>query len=210
MKYDIEAFDRAPEKSEQKSYAFLLRNIRDLLDRERLRSNRNRIVEKNKQTEKPQPAAPAQGDKDRGKGDRGMRPRGRSQSAKGDKICYKFRDGKCEKGKDCPYKYVKDTSRSGTPKKKGKGKGNGRSRSPSKMSREEMAKTPCTYFQQGKCRRGDKCFYKHENAAAPTKDPKRTNRSAPKKRPAQKPRHASQKGMHVLQRGKGCQRLQMP
>ena len=63
MKYDIEAFDRAPEKSEQKSYAFLLRNIRDLLDRERLRSNRNRIVEKNKQTEKPQPAAPAQGGK---------------------------------------------------------------------------------------------------------------------------------------------------
>ena len=169
MKYDIEAFDRAPEKSEQKSYAFLLRNNRDLLDRERLRSNRNRIVEKNKQTEKPQPAAPAQGGKDRGKGDRG-RPRGRSQSAKGDKICYKFRDGKCEKGKDCPYKYVKDTSRSGTPKKKGKGKGNGRSRSPSKMSREEMAKTPCTYFQQGKCRRGDKCFYKHENAAAPTKE----------------------------------------
>ena len=120
MKYDIEAFDRAPEKSEQKSYAFLLRNIRDLLDRERLRSNRNRIVEKNKQTEKPQPAAPAQGGKDRGKGkgDRG-RTRGRSQSGKGDKICYKFRDGKCEKGKDCPYKHVKDSSRSGTPQKKG-------------------------------------------------------------------------------------------
>ena len=67
MKYDIEAFDRAPEKSEQKSYAFLLRNIRDLLDREGLRSNRNRIVEKNKQTEKPQQAAPAQGGKDRAK-----------------------------------------------------------------------------------------------------------------------------------------------
>ena len=65
MKYDIEAFDRDPEKSEQKSYAFLLRNIRDLLDRERLRSNRNRIVEKNKQTEKPQPAAPAQGGKEK-------------------------------------------------------------------------------------------------------------------------------------------------
>ena len=81
----------------------LIRNIRVFLDRERLRSNRSRIVEKNKQTEKPQPAAPAQGGKDRGKGkgDRG-RSRGRSQSAKGDKICYKFRDGKCEKGKDCP------------------------------------------------------------------------------------------------------------
>ena len=101
MKYDIEAFDRGAEKSEQKSYAYLLRNIRDLLVRERLRSNRNRIAEKSKQTEKPQPAAPAQGGKDRGKGDRG-RSRGRRQSSKGDKVCYNFRDGKCEKGKACP------------------------------------------------------------------------------------------------------------
>ena len=29
---------------------------------------------------------------------------------------------------------------------------------------------------------GGKCFYKHENAAAPTKDPKRTNSRAPKKK----------------------------
>ena len=49
LKYGIEAFDRASDRSEQKSYAFLLQNIRDLLDRERLRSNRKRIVEKNKQ-----------------------------------------------------------------------------------------------------------------------------------------------------------------
>ena len=57
MKYDIKACDRALEKSEQKSYAYLLQNIRDLLDRERLRPNRHRIVEKNKQTERHQPAA---------------------------------------------------------------------------------------------------------------------------------------------------------
>ena len=43
---------------------------------------------------------------------------------KGQDMC-KFRDGKCEKSKDCPHKHVMDTSRSGTPKKKGKGKGNG-------------------------------------------------------------------------------------
>ena len=62
LKYDIEAFDRASDRSEQKSYAFLLQNIWDFLDRERLRSNRNRIVEKNKPgSDKPQPAAPAQG-----------------------------------------------------------------------------------------------------------------------------------------------------
>ena len=59
MKYDIEALDRESEKSEQKPYAFLLQNIRDLLDRERLRSKRNRMVENNKQgSDKPQPAAP--------------------------------------------------------------------------------------------------------------------------------------------------------
>ena len=204
MKYDIEAFDRAPEKSEQKSYAYLLRNIRDLLDRERLRSNRNRIVEKNKQTEKPQPAAPAQGGKDRGKGkgDRG-RSRGRSQSGKGDRICYKFRDGKCEKGKDCPYKHVKDSSRSGTPKKKGKGKGGGRSGSPNRKSREEMAKIPRTYFQQGKCRRGDKCFYKHEVAAAPTKDPKRTNSPAPKKKASAKAAPCITHRYACIAKGKG-------
>ena len=204
MKYDIEGFDRAPEKSEQKSYAYLLRNIRDLLDRERLRSNRNRIVEKNKQTEKPQPAAPAQGGKDRGKGkgDRG-RSRGRSQSGKGDRICYKFRDGKCEKGKDCPYKHVKDSSRSGTPKKKGKGKGGSRSGSPNRKSREEMAKIPCTYFQQGKCRRGDKCFYKHEVAAAPTKDPKRTNSPAPKKKASAKAAPCITQRYACIAKGKG-------
>ena len=35
-----------------------------------------------------------------------------------------------------------------------------------KMSKEEMAKTPCIYHAQGKCRRGDKCFYKHDDKAA--------------------------------------------
>ena len=51
------------------------------------------------------------------------------------------------------------------------------------MSKEEMARTPCIYFAQGKCRRGDKCFYKHEDkAAAAAKDPKRANSPAPKKK----------------------------
>ena len=60
------------------------------------------------------------------------------------------------KERTVPYKHVKDSSRSGTPKKKGKGKGSGRSVSPTRKSKGEMAKISCTYFQQGKCRRGDK------------------------------------------------------
>ena len=51
------------------------------------------------------------------------------------------------------------------------------------MSKEDMAKTPCIYHAQGKCRRGDKCFYKHDDkAAAATKDAKRTNSPDPKKK----------------------------
>ena len=154
-------------------------------------------------------AAPAQGGKDRGKGkgDRG-RSRDRSHSTKRDKICYKFRDGKCEKGKDCPYKHVKDTSRSGTPKKKGKG--SGRSASPSRKSKEEMAKIPCAYFQQGKCPRGDKCFYKRETQLHPQRIPNEQIALHQRRRPAQKLRHASPEGMLVLQREKGSRRPQKP
>ena len=161
-------------------------------------------MEKNKQAEKPQPAAPAQGGKDRGKGDRG-RPRGRSQSAKGDKRCVtSFGMESVKRAKTVP------TSMSRTPQdlapllKNGKGKGNsGRSRCPSKMSREETAKTPCTYFQQGKCRRDDKCFYKRENAAAPTKDPKRTNSPAPKKKASAKAAPCITQRYACIAKGKG-------
>ena len=125
-----------------------------------------------------------------------------AKNTKGDRICYKFRDGKCEKGKDCPYKHVKESSRSGTPKKKGKGKG-GRSASSNRKSKEEMAKIPCTYFQQGKCRRGDKCFHKHEVAAAPTKDPKRTNSSAPKKKASAKAAPCITQRYACIAKGKG-------
>ena len=219
MKYDIEAFDRASEKSEQKSYGFLLQNIRDLLDRERLRSNRNRMVEKNKHgSDKPQPAAPAQGGNPRGKGGRGDRGRGRSrersESTKGDKICYKFRDGKCDKGKDCPFNHVKDPKpRTGTPKnrkgREGRGK-KGRSPSEGRKSKEEMAKIPCTCFLQGNCRRGDTCFYKHEKTAVPTKDPKRTNSPAPKKKPTAKVAPCITERYACIARERACQRLQKP
>ena len=48
LKYDIEVFDRASEKSHEKSYSFLHQSMKNLIDRERLRENRNRIAEKNK------------------------------------------------------------------------------------------------------------------------------------------------------------------
>ena len=189
LKYDIEVFDRAAERSHEKSYEFLHQSMKNLIDRERLRENRNRIAEKNKAGHKDLKVAPAKGDGRSGR--KGSPSRGRSseRGGKGEKICYKFQEGKCDKGKNCPFKHVKDKGKGRTQSPKGRG----RTRSPSKggkkddkrkkLSREEMAKTPCTYFAQGKCNRGDKCFYKHEEkGAAATKDTKRTNSPAPKKK----------------------------
>ena len=186
LKYDIEMFDRAHEKSHEKSYSFLHQSMKNLIDRERLRENRNRIAEKNKAGIKDTKAAPAKGD---GRGGRkGSPSRGRSQErvGKSDRVCYKWQKGQCDKGKKCPYKHVKDDkARTQSPRRT-------KTRSPSrgnkddkgkKMSKEEMAKTPCIYHAQGKCRRGDKCFYKHDDkAAAATKDTKRANSPAPKKK----------------------------
>ena len=187
LKYDIEVFDRASERAHEKSYNFLHQSMKNLIDRERLRENRNRIAEKNKAGPKDTKAAPAKGD-GRGNPSRRQSPsRGWSQErGKGDKICYKFQKGQCDKGKKCQFKHVKDDKSRTQPPKRTK------TRSPSrgnkydkgkKMSKEEMAKTPCIYHAQGKCRRGAKCFYKREDkAAAATKDTKRTNSPAPKKK----------------------------
>ena len=188
LKYDIEVFDRASEKAHEKSYSFLLQSMKNLIYRERVRENRNRITEKNKAGgPKDTKAAPAKGD-GRGHPNRKCSPsRCRSQErGKGDQVCYKFQTGQCDKGKKCPFKHVQDDkSRTQSPRRN-------RTRSPSKgnkddkgkkMSKEEMAKTPCIYHAQGKCRRGDKCSYKHDDkAAAATKDTKRTNLPAPKKK----------------------------
>ena len=64
------------------------------LDTEGSRSNRKRTVARKNAQKNASPLLLRQGG-NRGKGDRG-RSRGRSQSCKGDKACYKFGDGKCE------------------------------------------------------------------------------------------------------------------
>ena len=181
LKYDIDTYDRAKEGDPSKTYSFLVKAIRDLIDRERLRENRDRVVDKNQ----PKPNNP----KDRAglpvvpsaKREK-TPPRGRTPDRK--KIpCRDFVKGKCAKGKDCPYRHDKkdrSPSRQRTPRTS--------SRDPKKkLNKEEMAKTPCIYFARGDCRRGDKCLYLHEkkSAAAP-KDPARPNSPKPKKEPKPK------------------------
>ena len=63
LKYYIEVFDRASEKAYETSYGFLHQSMKNLIDRERLRENRNRTAEKNKAGgPEDAKAAPAKGD----------------------------------------------------------------------------------------------------------------------------------------------------
>ena len=176
MKYDIDTYDRAKEGEHHKTYKFLYQSIRDLIDRERLRENRDRIADR-QQVKGPKEKAglPAKEEK---KGRQHSPSRGRTPD-RSKKYCWEFDKGNCTKGKKCPFLHEK-RPRSNTP-----GKGRGRSAEKSKkMSKEEMAKTPCVYHAKGNCRRGDKCYYSHAEkpAAAAPKDHKRTNSPAPKKK----------------------------
>ena len=122
LKYDIEVFDRASEKAHEKSYGFLHQSLKNLIDRERLGENRNRIAEKSKAADpKDTKAAPAKGDGRGNPNRKGSPSGGRSQErGKGDKVCYKFQKGQCDKGKKikkCPFKHVKDDkARTQSPK----------------------------------------------------------------------------------------------
>ena len=79
LKYDIEVFNRASEKSHEKSYILLHQSMKNLIDRELLRENRNRIAEQNKAGDpKNTKAAPAKGDGRTGR--KGSPSRGRQVS----------------------------------------------------------------------------------------------------------------------------------
>ena len=47
MSYDLDVYDRSSDSSHQRSYAFLVQAVRDLLARERLKINRERISKSN-------------------------------------------------------------------------------------------------------------------------------------------------------------------
>ena len=168
LRYDIDLFDRAKEGDHHRSYKFLLQSIKDLIDRERLRENRSRIAERNRL--KPgdrheKNAAPTVDP-------RRKRSPSRGRSASREKgICWAFLEGKCAKGKDCKFKHEKpkrDPSKKRQPsRERSESRDKSTDKEKKRMTKEEMAKTPCRYDQQGTCRRGDKSFFKHGEKAAP-------------------------------------------
>ena len=113
IKLDIELYDRATKTDTVrrgdsgddmiiKSYQYLYESCRNLLDRERLKVNRERIAERGTKGKDGKGSAYAAAI---GKG-KGKKGNGKSQEPKG--ICYEFQaTGKCSKGKNCGFKHEK-------------------------------------------------------------------------------------------------------
>ena len=189
MKYDLEIYDRAKEGSASHSYAFLLKSIRDLLTRERMRKNRDRIAKSHGdkfgapvlEGGRPQrpPSRSGRG-RDRSAGNQSnsksrsrsrtpSRSRSPSRSPSPKPVCYDFQKGKCTRGDKCKFSH--------------------KPRSQSPVRTAPKKKQVCTFWKKGKCTRGDKCRFLHrepspaptggENAAPAPKDPDKPRSPSP-------------------------------
>ena len=150
LKFDLEVYDRAKEGSEQRTYEYLVKCVKELLTRDRSRKNRNAIAKAH--GAKFGAPAPAEA----------TTPRGRSQ----DKPCYAFQRGKCPRGDKCPYKHVKAEQTRGktpprSPSKGGKGSGKGGKG----KEKKDTSKIPCLFYPKGTCKNGKNCPFMHRDAS---------------------------------------------
>ena len=166
LKYDLETYDRAKEGTETHSYQFLLSSIKNLLTRERVRKNRDKIAK----AHGAKYGAPAQEEgKGKGKGGRkgreASRQRESSQVPKG--YCFTWvKTGKCEKGADCKYK---------DEKPRGNSPSRGRPGSP-----RDLSKVPCKFHKIGRCTEGANCRFSRSK-------PAKRRRSKSRKKKGDKP-----------------------
>ena len=188
MKYDLEIYDRAKEGSASHSYAFLLKSIRDLLTRERMRKNRDRIakshgdkfgapvVEGGRPTRPPsrsgrgrdRSAGSQSNSKSRSRSRTPSRSRSPSRSQSPKPVCYDFQKGKCTRGDKCKFSH--------------------KPRSQSPVRTAPKKKQVCTFWKKGKCTRGDKCRFLHRE---PSPTPPGGQNAAPAPKGPDKPRSPS-------------------
>ena len=89
LKFDLEVYDRAKEGEEKHTYGYLVKCVKELLERERTRGNRAAIAK----AHGARYGTPAYDEKPKVP----TTPRGRDEK----KPCFAFQRGKCPKGKNC-------------------------------------------------------------------------------------------------------------
>ena len=181
MKWDLDLYDRAKEGTSTHSYSFLIQSIRDLLTRERVRRNRDRIAKSHgDKYGAPAPRKEGARPQSGGRGRTPSRdPREGPLALKA--VCYDFLKGKCTRGASCKFLHKN------------------RSPSPRPPDKTRKINKVCMYWKKGKCTRGDKCRFLHKadkdrtpsssrpagtvNAAPAAPEKPRSPSPAPKRRP---------------------------
>ena len=165
FKYDLEIYDRAKEGTCNHTYQFLTQSIHDLLTRERIRRNRDKIARSHGDkygTPAPDDAPSHDPPKGKGKGKDGK------GAGKGGKVCFGWLKGKCTRGDKCKYPHrsasqgSKGSRKSSRPSSRSSSsRGSSRGRPPSNERKKK--KKICRFFKRnGKCAKGDQCEFLHK------------------------------------------------
>ena len=84
-----------------------------------------------------------------------------ANAAKKKTPCFSFMNGNCKLGNKCERSHDKaiiDEARKKDSEKKGKGKGKGQTPPASPRDKKKIL---CSYFKEGKCKKGENCEYSH-------------------------------------------------
>ena len=205
MCYDLDVYDRSSDGSHQRSYTFLVQAVRDLLARERLKLNRERIS----RSHDVRYGTAASGDFSDSSNRKSPR-RSPGSSNRGSGVCYEYaKHGTCKFGSKCKYKHEKPrdkshSSRSSRSSSRSSFHSSRSRRSSSGSSgRKDKSKIPCRYHKKGNCRRGDSCPFKHDepSSSAPAPSRERAGSPAAKSKKDKKDRSSRSQGRGKSDRG---------
>ena len=120
LRYDIDTYDRCRDDDPNKSYDFLMRCMRDLIERDRLRKNQERVSKVNASKAPTPKAGAAAAEKKDPKKKSAPKPKDTEE-----KYCFDFQKVSCTRGANCPCAHRKEPrGRSATRGRPNSPKGN--------------------------------------------------------------------------------------